>query len=921
MRIGPAILLLVPCLHSFAQQAITASSIVGTVQDQTGSAVADAQVKLFNPGRNRTQTTASDATGRYEFLYLPPGDYALTVADPRFIPIHRTLVLRAGQTAGVALLLAIAGVNETVTIDERVAALDPVRAGTSEVVLPEEIDALPINGRNYLDLALLVPGVSRTNTGAAQRFAETSAVPGTGISIAGQRNLNNTFIIDGLSANDDAADLAGTAVSQEVVREFQIVTSGGIAEFGRASSGIVNITTQSGGSQWHARVYDFFRNQRLDARNPFAAFNSPLTQSQYGASLSGPVFGQHTFLFSNFEQTRQNASGVVTIAPANISSINADLIAAGYRGPLASTGEFPTGLESTNFFARADHEAGAGHRLSLRYALYDAASTNARGAGGLSAITRGSALQNRDQNVAAGDIAAFSPKVLNEARAQFTHSRLGAPVNDNAGPAINISGIANLGTATSSPTARDADSFEVSEAIAIERGAHFLKFGADWLYNRVNIVFPGALQGVYNFQNLAALQAGRYLTFQQAFGAPSQLQSNPNAGVFVQDQWRLGSNFTANLGLRYDVQRLPDPIRTDRNNIAPRAGIAYSPGNRKTVVRASFGLYYDRIPLRATSNALQRDGSKYRVAAISFGQASAPVFPDVLPAFPAAQLIGTTTIDTRIQNGSSTQASFEIEHAFNAATTLSVGYLHVRGEHLILSRNINAPTLSASGAAALGIANLGRPDPRYANVSRYESSGDSYYNGLLLSFQHRAARNLRFRLSYNYSRAIDDTGNFFFSAPQNNSNLRDDRGPSDNDQRHRLTVAATFDSPRTRGVLGGWQLAPLFTYTSPLPFNVQLNYDRNNDTNLNDRPFGVGRNTGVGFGFTSLDMRLSRAFRITDRLRLQTLLESFNTLNHSNFYLPNNVIGSGVGAPLASFGQPAAAYDPRQLQIGLRLSF
>lgn len=905
-----------------AQQAVTSAAVSGGVEDPDGAAVPGVKIAILNLDRNQRQSAVSDERGRYQFLYLVPGRYVLKTEDARFAPLQHDFTLLAGQALDLPLELRLAGPNESVTVLETPAVVDTVRTQTSGTVLPSEIAALPLNGRNYLDLALLVPGVSRTNTGAAQRFAETSAVPGTGISMAGQRNLNNTFLIDGLSANDDAAGLAGTAISEEVVREFQIVTSGGIAEFARASSGIVSITTQSGSNAWNGRLYDFFRNQRLDGRNALAAVKGPLTQSQYGASLGGPLRRDRTFLFSNFEQTRQNTSGIIAINPASAQAINGILAGAGYRGQPVTTGEYPTGYDSTNYFVRADHRISDTQQLVLRYALYDVTSSNARTVGGLNTVSRGSSLDDLDQTVAVSEVATISPRTLNEVRAQFTRSRLGAPVNDPVGPAINISGVASMGTSTVSPTRRDTESYELNNAISLQRGPHFVKAGVDFLDNRVNIVFPGALQGVYTFQNIAALQSGRYITFQQAFGAPSQFQANPNLGLFVQDEWKLNQHLTVDAGLRYDVQWLPAPVRADTNNVAPRLGIAWAPGNRKTVVRARFGVYYDRIPLRATSNALQRDGSKYQTAVLSFGQAGAPVFPNVLASFPAGQFISITTIDPHIQQSSTMQSGVEIEHALTNSTAVSVGFSHLRGEHLILSRNVNVPTLSAADAAALGIPDLGRPDPRYGNVSRYESSGDSYYNGLQVSIQQRARRWLNFRAAYTFSRTIDDTGNFFFSAPQNNFNLRDDRGLSDNDQRHRLTVAAVLESPvRGHGLFSGWQLSPLFVYTSALPFNIQLNFDRNNDTNVNDRPVGVGRNTGVGFGFASLDARLSRTFAVREKIKLQALVEAFNSLNHSNWYLPNNIIGNGAGAPLAGFGKPTAAYDPRELQLGLRLNF
>src|SRR5205085_2597482 len=275
--------------------------------------------------------------------------------------------------------------------------------------------------------------------------------------------------------------------------------------------------------------------------------------------------------------------------------------------------------------------------------------------------------ENRDQTLAISEVATLSSRIANEARFQFTHSQLSAPPNDLTGPAITISGVANIGTSTSSPTARENDLYEFADNFTSMRGTHSVKFGADFLYNRVNITFPGALQGVYTFAQgppsnpLANLQTGRYTTYQQAFGAPSLFQSNPNVGFFAQDEWRVRPGLTINAGLRYDLQFLPDPVRTDRNNIAPRLGIAWSPGDRKTVVRASYGIYFDRIPLRATSNAIQRDGTKYKVASLSFGQAGAPVFPDVALAFPTGFLPSVTTIDSKIESGYTQQASLQIE--------------------------------------------------------------------------------------------------------------------------------------------------------------------------------------------------------------------------------------------------------------------
>jgi Carboxypeptidase regulatory-like domain/TonB dependent receptor len=906
-----------------AQQSVTSASLGGHVEDSNGSIIAGAALSVTNLETNQKQTVVTDAQGRFKFPYLVVGSYELTVSVPGFASLTKRLTLTIGQTLDVTLPLTVAPVSERITVTTDPLLTETTRTQITETIRPADIASLPLNGRNYLDLAVLVPGVSPTNTGSNQRFAETSAVPGQGISVSGQRNLANTFIVDGMSANDDAADLTGSYYSEEVIREFQVITSGGIAEFGRASSGVVNVVTKSGTKDWRGDLYGFLRNQRFDARNPLAPTKDALTQAQYGFTIGGPLRRERTFIFSNFEQTRRNYSTVITIAPAAVAAINNRLNAVSFPGPRIQTGIVPAGFDTTNFFARLDHELNRRNQLNLRYSAYHITADNSRTVGGLNAISRGSGLSNTDQTFAIGNVTTINSRTLNEGRLQFTRSRLDAPINDSVGPSVTISGVANFGTATSSPLARDIDEFEISDSISTQRGAHSLKAGADFLHNRVDILFPGAIQGVYNFSSLGNFLSSNYVTFQQAFGVPNQLQANPNVGFFIQDEWRASSRLTLNAGLRYDLQFLPAPINTDTDNLAPRFGLAYAAGDRKTVIRAGAGFYYDRVPLRATSNALQRDGTKYVVAQFSLGQSGAPVFPNVLATSPAALLTkpNITRIDPNIEASYGQQANLQIERQLANSTSLSVGYVHLRGRHIIVSRNVNVPRFPASA----GVPNLGRPDPNWGNISRYESSGDSYYNGLIVSFNTRTRRWGSTRVSYTLAKSIDDTGNFFFSTPQNNFDLRDDRGLSDNDQRHRLVVSGSFQATgsyksQPARFLKGFELSYIFTYASRLPFNIVTGSDRNFDTNNNDRPVGVARNAGRGFDFSSLDLRLSRKIKVSERVGLQVLVEGFNLLNRANLSVPNATFGSG-SAPNATFGQPTAAFDPRQLQLGLRLSF
>ena len=255
-----------------------------------------------------------------------------------------------------------------------------------------------------------------------------------------------------------------------------------------------------------------------------------------------------------------------------------------------------------------------------------------------------------------------------------------------------------------------------------------------------------------------------------------------------------------NLGLRYDLQFLDGPVQTDTNNVSPRIGLAWAPfPSRRTVVRASYGLFYDRIPLRALSNALQRSGTTYRTAVLARTQAGAPVFPAVLPAFPAGVLVSTTTIDPAIPNGYAQQANLEIEQQISSECHRCAP----------ATRTCAASTSSPAATstcptclAAVDPVNLCRPNPTFGNISQYQGWADSWYDGMILSLEKRAGRWASLRFSYNLSKSFDTVGNFFFSSPQNNNNLRAEKALSDNDQRHRVTSTAHFSvrrAPRRTG--------------------------------------------------------------------------------------------------------------------------
>jgi hypothetical protein len=554
----------------------------------------------------------------------------------------------------------------------------------------------------------------------------------------------------------------------------------------------------------------------------------------------------------------------------------------------------------------------------------------------LSAATASAGLDNIDQTVAASNVATLSSRIVNETRGQFTNSDLKAPPTDPVGPAVNISGVASFGTLSGSPQARHNRLYEIADNLSYQTGKHAFRVGVDYLYNDTTITFPRAFRGGYSFSSLANFLAGTYNNsgFTQTFGDPVIAQTNPNIGFYAQDEWKILPRLTLNAGLRYDLQLLKT-ISTDTNNLSPRVGFAWSPfETRRTIVRGSFGLFYDRVPLRALANALLSAGNSTDLGdlqqigvSLSPTQAGAPVFPNILSTVVATVARpNITTMDRQMQNAHSEQGSLEIEQQLGATRTLGVGYQHVRGLHLIISINQNVPACVASG-----INNGCRPNPAYANNSRYSSSADSRYDGLHVSFTQRPGHWGGYGVSYTFSKALNNVGEFFFSSPIDNFNIWRDYGRSDDDQRHRVVFNGTIHSGMDKAqtlwerISHGFQLSGMMQYYSALPFNITAGTTTIQGTAARPTVNGefISRNAGTGFDFFSVNVRLSRMFAINERMRVEAFAEAFNALNHVNGVTLNGTFGAGAypSNPLPTFGQTTAVGDPRTLQLALKFTF
>ncbi len=443
--------------------------------------------------------------------------------------------------------------------------------------------------------------------------------------------------------------------------------------------------------------------------------------------------------------------------------------------------------------------------------------------------------------------------------------------------------------------------------------------------------------GLFIFRTVDDFLAGRTAEWRQAFGTTGTDFSVTSLGAFAQDRYQPTRNLTLNLGARYDIERLPQSFRTDYHNISPRIGLAWNPSS-VWVLRSSFGFYYDRIPLAFLNRAIQKDGNRAfeqvagdAVASNIFstigGHVASP-FSTIAPSIFRADAAFVTPY--------SVQANAGVERLISKDVTARADYLFTRGIHLLRTRNINlVPALSGpDGRATFGPERI---DPHFDAIYLLESSAASAYHGLTLSLNKRLSDEFELLASYTLSKVIDDASDFD-EQPQNQYNLRADRGLSRQDVRHRLVVNGLFDLPigedeNDRGrsqtqqdlltkVFGHIEAAPIFAFSSGRPVNVLTGTDdeRSRAYPLASRPFGLGRNTLRTPRFVNVDLRMVKYIPYGERRRLDFTAEAFNLLNHPNVVAVNAFYGSGLTS-LPAFGTPTAFAAPRQIRFSIDFEY
>jgi hypothetical protein len=851
------------CLAASAQQ--PSATLNGVVTDQNGAVVPGVSVVVTNIETNSNRIVYTNGEGFYVIPNLPVGVYEVKFSLQGFAQRneYKNISLGVGQTVSLDTTLGAGGPDVTVILDGYDGINTEVDTQTSKVdavINDKEIENLPLNGRNFLELALLTPGNS-----IAPNFDPTKTNTVV-ISSAGQLGRGGNVTIDGTDNNDDVVGGSLINISQDAVQEFQVATNRFSAEYGRSASSIINVVTKSGTNNVRGSFSFFERDRRLQGLP--ATFDRsqeapPFDRQQYSFTLGAPIIKDKLWAFGALEYRDQDGAVLVGIRDVANRRIT--------RGFAVAP------LGDLLFNSRVDFQANDSNKFDFRYSFEDVKATDSskldRAIGSASYLQN---LQNRFHSLMANWTSVLSPRTVNSFSFSVNNFENETnPVSD--GIQFTFPSILD-GSSFRVPQATKQNRMQFSNALTTIQGNHTLKFGAE--YQRVDsslflgVFQQGRIEFVQDFANFDRNNDGQIndgdllfaVTLRSAVPErPLTLEDVDNNyfAFFVQDDWRVTRNFTLNLGLRYEADTNVknnsgdanlNPLvasfykgerQADLNNFAPRIGFNYAIFGGKLSVHGGYGIYYDRVVLELITLERGLDGRALPIA-VRAGNAltdqnGVPIFLDqngrFLPfaptvanpfsgfVLPGAGASGINIIANNLENPMIQQSNLGLQWEFAEGYVLSADYLHNFGTNFIIGRTVGAVFYAGVGGAARGV-DLGRvgavfnpgvggPD----RVVNLESSVKFFYDGLLLSVEKRMSNNFQFRASYTLSKAFNyanDDQIPFSNGPINPNNLQLEFGPTPNDQRHRFTIAGRIDLPFEI------KLAPIFTLASGVPMDILL---------------------------------------------------------------------------------------------------
>jgi hypothetical protein len=950
---------------AYAQSQALNGQIEGIVTDANGASVPNASITVRNIETGAERQITSDANGVYRAPLLPLGTYRVTVEAPNFKRLVREgITLSTGQIATVNLNLEAGDVSATVTITSDAPIADPGKIDVGRVMNTREIQNIPNVSRNPYNFALLQANV----TGRPNAEFGVPRINANGYT----RRTN--YQLDG--NNNTQADRGGIRlmpISDTFVSEVQLVTNGFAPEFGNTPGLIMNAITPSGTNGFHGSASYRFRRTAFSSR-PFnilpTAVKPETKVDNFTGAVGGPIIKDRWHFYTGYEWVQRDLAGepqrTITVTEANKQRLINE------AGVPASA--FPTAIptsQKVNFFIlRSDAQVNANNRLSGRFNYFKNLSPN-NIAGGLTTLQRSIDFDDKSYSLGLQLATNITPNVFNEFRYQHAKrdSRNIANANSASGISIVITGVANFGAPENDDTIAPLQiTNQFQNNLTWVYGDHSIKFGGG--LNRINDTRRANVFARYTFPSIDAYLAARngtnprsYTNYVEAFGNPDIEYQSTFYNFFAQDDWKVTRKLKINYGVRYDLYVIPeaDPsspftasqnFNVDKNNFAPRLGIVYAlrEGDRPTVIRASTGIYYDTVYLDFYQRALLNNGSP-RLFNFTFAPATAgsPAFPNTLGSLPPGAVLPVQSIETispDFQNMYAIHANAQIEQALTRNLSFTLGYINSRGRHIPVYRNINRinpiSTLADGRPIFSNTINANtRLDPRFNNILMAESVGNSRYNALTMQLNKRFAQGYQFSINYTLSKAEDDApeqnlvatqiGNLVQQDPTNRSR---DFGPSLADQRHTFVMSFVgrptfnFENKVLRYLINNNQLGIVATANSGERYNIVAATDINLDGFTgSDNPVGISRNSGVTPNQFNVDMRLSRFFTFTERLRLEAFGEFVNVFNRNSIFQINSltVTTDAAGNPTqplpTPFNRPVTSLDSRQFQLGFKFIF
>jgi outer membrane receptor protein involved in Fe transport len=973
-------LLAAALLLSLAHTAVRAQSATGSIEglviDPSGAILPGVTVTVTHQATGVSRETFTDTQGLFRAPLLQVGAYEVRAELAGFTAFRQTdVVLTVGQTLSLRIEMRVAALAETINVSGATPVIETSRSQVSSTVNEVAVANLPVNGRNFIDFALLTPGVTRdVRTGD--------------ISFAGQRGTLNSLVVDGADNNNTffgqtlgrtGSGRAPYQFSQDAVQEFQVNSNAYSAEFGRAGGAVINVVTKSGSNEMHGAIFEFYRDKTLNANDAVNVLNgrpkSPYHYNQFGGNVGGPLQRDRHFYFADYDGQRNTQPNDVFLnVPAGTPSDPDTLAGLERLRPLAES--WTRTQNQDVFLVKTDSQMTGRQRLTLRYNHQNFTGEGFESGGPTNALEHTGASKVMTRTFNASMTSVFRT-FLNEARLQWARDQEpGLANSDNPEAIIRQGGatVLTIGRNFFSPRETTITRWQFADTATFIRGAHKIKAGLDFQFDDILNFFPGNFSGSYTFNSIASFNRGtpnaageRYV---QAF--PGDATTGPTThpdiqeySGFVQDEWRLSQDVTFNAGLRYDLQKFakpdvrnPDPqlaehgmdtsrLNTDQNNWGPRLGVAWAPVGGPYVLRAGYGLFYGRTPSIMVGTAHSNNG--INVQTITFTGSQVPTYPNILPSIPSGVAIPKPTIfifDPDYENARVQQASTGVDYALTRNTSLAVSYLFVHGDQLPRSTDIN---IGPASPATFIVAGTGEQLPHYtlapgpftnfARIISFQSSAESTYHGLTLEVNRRFVGGFHGRAAYTIGKVEDTVPDATAVVPggsddakfaSNPANFDEDRAPGNNDQHHRFVASGIYltnadgRSRLVRALWGGWTFSGIFTAQSGQPYSAYVSADINRDgNNRNDLAPGTRRNQYWLEPQVSLDPRIARDIP-AGPAKLQLIFEAFNLLDRDNISSVRNGLYSASGTTLtrvSNFQEPLTSSGPRVIQLAAKVIF